>query len=1105
MSTLDEKVNIYLKKFLTQQQITTNFLDYLLKQTRESFSKVWQSNGVFEPSIVSNQLLSSDTVDTFDIITPLVGTDGPLGNVLNLDSIDSNNITFENENGVEYFVGLRFQEIPSGTEINARTGKVEYTFLQERIGELSEPDSVVDDGDETLTIEVDGIFEPGVSNAGRKVLVYLKQAVSQADTFEEATVIFSGGKNVIETITSLGQTLGSISVDPADYQVFAIGSTVRRNTDLRLDPNVLYIGKFDGAGAGSSPTNFNQDDVTNLAFGMAGIINLFDVEHSTIDGTHTDINPDTITTKPAVQGIQLDTQVNAGDEDTPDAPVIHTLFSSVGGSGLQDAKWVVRDSGGQVIAFVDAHGNAYFQSLAAVDSIFKSNLVVEGNTTLGNDIGADITTFNSIQQSLTDMIYVIDSNDDGANSYKFYKHAVSALNLLMELNEDGDLTLLRDVIAGRQLKAANDVLSGGATEYSKNSDLTPIPTVASLNEVYDETLNRKLLKVNPNNPGDKIVLIAASFITLADGSLYALSNGPLVTSFAGGNINFQTGVNSDGDNFTPIDFTGQNDKWFKFSLNLLQNNEILILSNDPNDGGNFGTTQANTPPPPISVEAISFAVIAIQNNSAVSVTEIHNLIESNFTRLPVGGGGGGSGDASTLLGRMEDFADETFFMFLEPNIISQDELDKVDSTDGTLNVVDKTIDLDAGEFVNSIELLDPEFLEGITDLLAAHVVLVFELGFADTAPIVTLTNNGADFQAVTMNKHTEDTFEGRHVFDLSLLVLQTLDEYAVGEADGTVELNTTTQQQIGQEFVTSTDTNIAEQIEVYVEKTGTPTGFLQINFHEDNASEPGAILSQILKNVEDLAAGNNVVTVEIGRHVLQPSQKYHISIGTDQGYKDSFTTTVDAVDVRVDNSAPSIPDRQEFDGTVWAAVAGSAMVYKLEGRKLSLKMTYTAGTASKLLGYGVYYGEEQTFIQRIKRRNQFVFNGSSVAGKAFYNAGLQLTFDATPAFFELHDVFANQVMIVPGIALENNLVRFPFEDFFDGRDEVVLIAKQVEAGSFDGNPENTKLLQENFLGSGDPGLDNSVPGRGPSVRAAVVTTRVEITVDEFFNIVIKEA
>ena len=639
MSTSDKKVNIYLKKFLTQQQITENFLDYLQKLILESFAQVWQSNGVFDPDVSAVQILSSDTVDTFDIITPLLGTDGPLGHILNLDSSDSNNIPFENATGIDYGVGLRHQDIPNETEVNVRTGEIKYAFFKESIGELAEPDVVVDDADETLTITVDSVFEAGVSNAGRKVLVYLKNPVSQADTFEEVTVIFSGGVNKIETLTSLGQSLGSISTDPADYQVFAIGSTVRRNTDLTLDPDILFIGKMTGDN-GNSPSVFDQSDVTNLSLGFAGIISLFGTEHSISDGTHTDITPETITTKQAITGLQLDTQVNASDEDTPNTPVTHTLFNSTGGSGLQDIKWGIRDSGGTLIAYIDAHGNAYFQNLAAVESIYQSNLTVVGDTIFGDDINTDTVTFNAVQQSLSDMIYIIDTNNDGSNSYKFYNHSQIVANLLMEILDTGDLEVKRDIIAGRHLKATNDALSGSGTTYSKNSDLSEISVDGSLNEVYDETLNRKILNLTANNPADKEVLIAASKIVLASGVEYKLLNGDVLSDYAGGTINFETGVvTGGGANFTPIDFTGNLGKWTKYSINLLSSDELLVI---PAVG--VGTTKDNAPDPTFQSGATAFAIVAIQNNG-VSPTVIENVDESNFIRLPLGGGGGAAGEA----------------------------------------------------------------------------------------------------------------------------------------------------------------------------------------------------------------------------------------------------------------------------------------------------------------------------------------------------------------------------------------------------------------------------------------------------------------------------
>lgn len=281
MSTKDKKVNIYLKKFLPQQQITENFLDYLHGLITESFTKVWNDDGLFEPIINVTPLYTFPANDTFKLTTPLVGADG-LGHLLNLDDLIST-VQFENANTIDYHVGLRYNEILSGTEINVRTGEIKYTFFEEAIGELAEPDSVADDGDETLTIIVDSVTESGVSNAGRTVRVWLKNAVGQADAFEDCTVIWDGSNNKIETTTALNQTIGNISVDASDYQVFLIGPTVKRNTDLSLDPNILYLGFVTGSGSGTTPSVFDVTNVNQL-FSVANNQFLLDSSFSFLTG-----------------------------------------------------------------------------------------------------------------------------------------------------------------------------------------------------------------------------------------------------------------------------------------------------------------------------------------------------------------------------------------------------------------------------------------------------------------------------------------------------------------------------------------------------------------------------------------------------------------------------------------------------------------------------------------------------------------------------------------------------------------------------------------------------------------------------------------------------
>lgn len=257
MTTGNRKINLFLKKFLTQQQFSANFLDYLHNQSLQNLSLQYPESGIFEGGV-----LSGVSSDQFKVSIPTSATNGQ-GRLLQLDPAYAF-VTFENELGVDYSVGLRFNEISQETEVNVRTGEIEYSFFEEAIGELAEPNSVVDNGS-SLTLILDNVFESGVNHGGRQVMVYLKRAVAQADAFFIGTSSWNGTNNFLDTTNILGQTAGLVSTDTSDYQIFAFGPTVRRNTDLSLDPNVAFLGTVEGAGAGNTPSTFDQTGI-NLLF-----------------------------------------------------------------------------------------------------------------------------------------------------------------------------------------------------------------------------------------------------------------------------------------------------------------------------------------------------------------------------------------------------------------------------------------------------------------------------------------------------------------------------------------------------------------------------------------------------------------------------------------------------------------------------------------------------------------------------------------------------------------------------------------------------------------------------------------------------------------------
>lgn len=279
MSTADLKVNLYLKKFLSQQEHKDNFIDYLHKISKDGLKRIYELGGTFKGGV-----LSSSLADTFDISTPCEGINSQGLDII-LNPSQALQIPFENSTVIDYFVGIKPIEIPNGTEINPKTGQIEYTFFKEINGIKGEPDSIIDNGNGTMTIVVDSVTEASVSNAGRTVRVWLKPtddggtigAQTEALPFEDIVVVWDATNNKITTTSNLGQT--TISTDVTEYQVALLGVTVKRNTDIRLDSSIVFLGIITGDN-GTTPSIFDQTDKIILP-------SLYDflVEHNA-DGTH---------------------------------------------------------------------------------------------------------------------------------------------------------------------------------------------------------------------------------------------------------------------------------------------------------------------------------------------------------------------------------------------------------------------------------------------------------------------------------------------------------------------------------------------------------------------------------------------------------------------------------------------------------------------------------------------------------------------------------------------------------------------------------------------------------------------------------------------------
>jgi len=219
----------------------------------------WDVDGAFNTKLV----LASSGANNVQVLGSSKSTDG-LGHVLNIASAYRNDAQFQNTAGVTYYVGLMYAEVPAGIRVNPLTGKPQFDSYVEEVGIQAAPNSVVDNGNGTITMVIDSALEASVSSAGRTVRVWKVVPADGGNTFsialEETTSVFAGGLNKITTVGKFGQT--TISTTASDYLVTVMGPRVARNTDLSAISGVAFVGTV--LGNGTTPIVFDNTDQTLL-------------------------------------------------------------------------------------------------------------------------------------------------------------------------------------------------------------------------------------------------------------------------------------------------------------------------------------------------------------------------------------------------------------------------------------------------------------------------------------------------------------------------------------------------------------------------------------------------------------------------------------------------------------------------------------------------------------------------------------------------------------------------------------------------------------------------------------------------------------------------
>jgi hypothetical protein len=262
MPTGDERVNLILKRFLSQNRMSENFMEYLDTVLTDGLSRIFPASGLFTYPVsfgfsgAGKLTLSPD---------PLEGIDNQ-GHVIVLEgSGDLVDISFEDDGSSVYWVGLKYMQIPSGVYANPRTGIPEYDKLIDEVGELGFPDTVVAGAGSTIVFNVNTLLEPSVDHTGRVIRVYLVNPLSSDANvaFEDLYVAYSSLNNTVTSADSFGQ--GALSLNPLFYKVALLGPSIEKSVLNPFGDEYIILGEV--TSTGGTPT---VDDGEQLNLGGGG-------------------------------------------------------------------------------------------------------------------------------------------------------------------------------------------------------------------------------------------------------------------------------------------------------------------------------------------------------------------------------------------------------------------------------------------------------------------------------------------------------------------------------------------------------------------------------------------------------------------------------------------------------------------------------------------------------------------------------------------------------------------------------------------------------------------------------------------------------------------
>ena len=490
-----------------------------------------------------------------------------------------------------------------------------------------------------------------------------------------------------------------------------------------------------------------------------------------------------------------------------------------------------------------------------------------------------------------------------------------------------------------------------------------------------------------------------------------------------------------------------------------------------------------------------FDVSIVQQGRSTDATGLVDIANANIKQIQAGSGGGSGGGGPSLLQDLKFQLKDSAYNYLFWSVFGTDIATKVETFDGSYSYADTAFKLEAGQFFETVTALKAGFLSLETILSQADLTVKYkDKTVADPNAIYELLIGGSTYQTIDMEQiGASDTFVGTSKFDRSLITTSTLSEYPVSNADAILALNATSAQNITQEFLANADYEAYTKLTVFLNKLGSPTGFIKIKAVADVAGEASDLADDLLwesgfLDIALLASGDSIQEFGLANNVLTPTVKFHIVFETDATYKDNgYDAGIDSINLRVDASAPSIPVSKVYDGATYSNSAVSSC-YILEGYLNELKLKITSSVDTLIDGFGLFFGlEDNLSISSGYPSQQFYVDGNT--GKTIFPV---TKFTLNAEILKVDNSLTGQSWSFPAFSVDAETNSVIFEDgFFEVEDEVFAVKiYHHSSGAVDNSDTNALDLAEAHIGR------FKASGRGIPMQLDNSTVVSEMFLDE---------